>query len=82
MQNNSIKVKYFKDSIVGLKATLTGCNRNRGYKNKKGRIKKDESGNRFTLVFEEPIKGNNRVIDSIQLDENDEIVLNEILITF
>ena len=82
MQNNSLKVKYFKDSIVGLKATLTGCNKNRSYENKTGRIKKGKSGNRFSFVFEEPIKVNNRVIDSIQLDENDEIVLNEILITF
>ena len=78
MQNNSIKVKYFKDSIAGLKATLTGCNKNKSYDNKTGRIKKGKSGNRFSFVFEEPING----IDSIQLDENDKIVLNEILITF
>ena len=51
MQSNSLKVKYFKDSIVGLKATLTGCNKNKSYENKKGRIKEGKSGNRFYICI-------------------------------
>jgi hypothetical protein len=65
------KVKYFKDSIIGMKAKLTYSHSGKEMIDKFGIIRKGEGVNRFSIEFPKPV---NKII-TIQLSEEDEILL-------
>lgn len=75
MHINSYKIKYFKNSIIGLKATLTTCSANSSFENQTGVIQAGESINRFSLALEKPITVNQEKVNSVPLTEDDEIYL-------
>ena len=49
MHINSYKIKYFKNSIIGLKATLTTCSADSSFENQSGIIKSGKDNYRFHL---------------------------------
>ncbi len=65
------KVKYFKDSIVGMKAKSTYKQSEKETCDYTGIISKGMGVNRFSLALNKPLKD----ISSIQLSEEDYIIL-------
>ena len=72
---NSYRIKYFKDSIIGLKAVLTNCHTNTTFNHQSGIIQLGKGINRFALVLDKPIILNQEKVYKVQLTEDDEIYL-------
>ena len=68
MNNSSFKIKYFKNTIVGLKAVLTYCTFSKKYTNKTGKILAGYKSYRFFFELDD-----DKTI--IPLFEEDEICL-------
>lgn len=75
MHINSYKIKYFKNSIIGLKATLTTCSADSSFENQSGIIKSGKDIYRFSFTLNNPITINGEKVNSIPLSEDDEIYL-------
>ncbi len=75
MAVNSFKIKYFKDSIIGLKAVVTSCSKNKLIKNQPGIIKTGITPHRFSFLLDIPILLDGIEISHVQLTEDDEIYL-------
>jgi hypothetical protein len=75
MDKEGFKVKYFKDTIIGMRAVLTYNHLSESLNRLEGTIQEGKGVHRFSIKFDSPITFEDELISSFLLVEGDEIYL-------